>query len=62
MQHKSAMAFQPGLHLWDFVRPVAIQDQVQLAIAGELAVQPPQEFQEFLVAVSAVALPDDFAI
>ena len=56
------MAFQPCLHFWGFVRPVVVQHQMEFPVRWELSVQPTQELQEFLMAVSAMTLPDHFAI
>src|SRR5436309_9529818 len=40
---------------------VIVNDQVQLQIGGKLAVEPPKELEELLVAVTRYTIGDDFA-
>ena len=56
------MGSQPGLHLRCLVRAVIVQQQMQLLLPRKLTVQPQQEFQELLMAVSGLALPDHLAV
>src|SRR2546430_4894572 len=56
------MPFQPALDFRGLVRPVVIQHQVQFLVPGKVPVQAAQEPQEFLMAMPATALPDDFAV
>jgi hypothetical protein len=53
------MLGEPGLDGGVFVGAVVVDDQVQLALAGELAVEGAQELEELLVAVTGQALADD---
>src|SRR5207247_4946349 len=55
------MPFQPALDFRGLVRPVVIQHQVQFLVPGKVPVQAAQEPQEFLMAMPATALSDDFA-
>jgi hypothetical protein len=61
MRHETRMPFQPALHFRGFVRSVVIQHQVWFLLAG-LPVQAEQKLQEFLMAVPATKLPNDFAV
>src|SRR5437762_11112461 len=56
------MPFQPALDFRGLVRPVVIQHQVQFLVPGKVPVQAAQEPQEFLMAMPATALSDDFAV
>src|ERR1700676_4170104 len=59
MANKAGMAFQPGLHVGMLVRAVVVHDEMQRHLAGKLLVQPPEEPDELLVAMSLMALSDD---
>lgn len=56
---EARMLGQPAPHGRVFVGPVVIHHQVYRQGAGRFAVDPPQEPQEFLVALPPVALRDD---
>ena len=43
---------EPGVDVVVFVGAVVVDDQVQLALAGKLAVKGAQELEELLVAVT----------
>ena len=53
---------KPGVDLGVLVGAVVIDDQVQVELVGELAVERAQELQELLVAVARQALADDAAV
>ena len=49
---ETRVLLQPGVDVVVFVGAVVVDDQVQLAVAGELAVEVAQELEELLVAVT----------
>ncbi len=59
MQHKAPMLGQPLPHPFMPVGAVVVEDQMQGNVAWEFGVQPPQKFQELLMAVPWIALTDD---
>ena len=60
VQDKARMRGQPRGHVRVRVRPVVIQDEMERQVPRELAVEPPQEPQEFAVRVARETLADDF--
>ena len=62
VRHESGVAFQPGLNFGVLVCPVIVHDQMQGNLAGELGVEPSQEFQELLVAMAFMAFPNDLPL
>ena len=61
VQLKARMGGQPVAHRLVLVGPVVVEDDVQGQIGRERAVEAPQELQEFLMPMTAVALADDLA-
>src|SRR5712691_3115551 len=59
---EARMLGEPGLDVVVFVGAVVVDDQVQLALAGELAVEVAEELEELLVSVARQALADDAAV
>src|SRR5689334_25446571 len=55
------MSIEPVLHLRRAMGTVVVHHQVQRPLAGELAVDAAQEPQKLLVAVTRVAVANDFA-
>src|SRR5215472_4156239 len=58
MQLEARMLCQPSLDLGVGVGAVVVEDQMQLQILGELALQTCQELQELLVTMPKVDLAD----
>jgi hypothetical protein len=54
MNFESPMAIQKAAHLFMFVRPVVVHDQLQFQIRLKFAIQSAQEFDELLVAVTRI--------
>jgi hypothetical protein len=59
---EARVLLEPGLEVGVFVGAVVVDDQVQLSLAGEDAVEGAQEGEELLVAVAGQALADDPAL
>src|SRR5260370_18845330 len=55
------MSVEPVLYLGRAMGAVIVHHQMQRLLAGELAVDAAQEPQKFLVAVTLIAVADDFA-
>ena len=60
MNFEAPMAIQKAAHLLMFVRAVVVHDQVQFEIRLKFAVQPAQEFDELLVAVTWITFAAHF--
>ena len=61
MQTIAGPPSKPPMYLWHLMSAVVIQDQMDLQMRRDLAVDLSQKAQEFLMAVLAVAFADDFA-
>src|SRR5215469_2907917 len=55
------MSVEPALHLGRAMGAVVVHHQMQWRLAGELVVDAAQEPQKLLVAVTLIAVTDDFA-
>ena len=62
MQVEAGMAFQPGLDARMFVRPVVVDDQMQVQIEWCLDADQLQETDKFLMAMPRHAIANDRAI
>src|SRR5881227_2762414 len=61
MHLEPRMSVEPALHLRRAMGAVIVHYQVQRRLAGEFAVDAAQEPQKLLVAVTLIAVADDFA-
>ena len=61
MQLETLVPGEPALHLLCLVRGVIVDDQMQIEMGGRLAVDLPQERQEFVRPVAWQTFADDLA-
>ena len=61
VEMKARMAFQPCFDLGMLVGGVVVDHQMEVEGSGRVAVDAPQEAQEFLVTMARHALADDLA-
>ena len=62
MDDKAAVLFEPRLDFGCAVSTIVVEHQMQERAAGKLPVDPSKELQEFLMPVSLVTVPNDFAL
>src|SRR5262245_54247784 len=61
VQMESRMSNEPSPYAWRFVRPVVVEDQVDIEVRGDVGVNRLQELQELLTPMSPMAFADDLA-
>src|SRR5205085_4504620 len=59
---EARMLLEPSLNLDSAVGAVVVDDQMERRVAGKLPVDASKKLQEFLMPVSLVTVPDDFAL
>ncbi len=62
MQVIARMAYKPPKHLWRLMGPVVVHDHVHVPVRRQLRIDALEKFQQLLMAMTTVTLPDPFPV